>query len=137
MCQDRRRRRHRAARHRRPARGGPVDFSLSPKAEDYSARLTPLMTAHVSRAEPRYARQRAENEAAGRDHDLPAVVEELKEKARAAGLWNLFLPDISGLSNVEYAVLAEITGRSASIAPEALNCAAPDTGNMEILHMFG
>jgi acyl-CoA dehydrogenase len=64
-------------------------------------------------------------------------VEELNEKARAAGLWNLFLPDISGLSTVEYAVLAEITGRSPSIAPEALNCGAPDTGNMEILHMFG
>ena len=114
-----------------------MDFSLSPKAEDYLARLTDFMDARVKPAEEVYRRQRRESIAAGRPHDLPPVVEELKAAARDAGLWNLFLPDVSGLSVLDYAVLAEVTGRSAAIAPEALNCAAPDTGNMEILHMFG
>jgi acyl-CoA dehydrogenase len=71
------------------------------------------------------------------DHTVPPVVEKLKVEARERGLWNLFLPDVSGLTNVEYAQVAEITGRSIAIAPEAINCAAPDTGNMEVLHMFG
>jgi acyl-CoA dehydrogenase len=71
------------------------------------------------------------------DHVVPPVVERLKGEARERGLWNLFLPDVSGLTNVEYAQVAEITGRSIHIAPEAINCAAPDTGNMEVLHMFG
>ena len=71
------------------------------------------------------------------DHNLPPVVDKLKIEARERGLWNLFLPDISGLTNVEYAQVAEITGRSIHMAPEAINCAAPDTGNMEVLHMFG
>jgi acyl-CoA dehydrogenase len=114
-----------------------VDFSLSPKAEDYLARLTDFMATRVTPAEEVYRRQRQDSIAAGRPHDLPPVVEELKTAAREAGLWNLFLPDVSGLSVLDYAVLAEVTGRSAAIAPEALNCAAPDTGNMEILHMFG
>jgi acyl-CoA dehydrogenase len=114
-----------------------VDFSLSPKAEDYLSRLQDFMAAHVLPAEPVYAQQRRDAVAAGRLHDLPPVVEELKAAAQAAGLWNLFLPDVSGLSTLDYAVLAEVTGRSPAIAPEALNCGAPDTGNMEILHMFG
>jgi acyl-CoA dehydrogenase len=114
-----------------------VDFSLSPKAEDYLSRLNDFMAAHVLPAEPVYAQQRRDAIASGRPHDLPPVVEELKAAAQAAGLWNLFLPDVSGLSTLDYAVLAEVTGRSPAIAPEALNCAAPDTGNMEILHMFG
>ncbi|MGF2953490.1 acyl-CoA dehydrogenase family protein, partial [Mycobacterium sp. THU-M116] len=71
------------------------------------------------------------------DHTVPPVVEELKTKAKDRGLWNLFLPAESGLTNLEYAPLAELTGWSLELAPEALNCAAPDTGNMEILHMFG
>ena len=70
-------------------------------------------------------------------HAYPPVMEELKAEARELGLWNLFLPDISGLSNLDYAPVAEISGWSPVIAPEAINCAAPDTGNMEVLHMFG
>ncbi|HEY3688421.1 MAG TPA: acyl-CoA dehydrogenase family protein [Streptosporangiaceae bacterium] len=112
-----------------------MDFEPSAKAADYLARLNAFMDTHVHPAEAVYARQRA---AAGHDdHTLPPVVEELKAEARARGLWNLFLPDVSGLSVTDYAALAEVTGRSPDLAPEALNCAAPDTGNMEVLHMFG
>lgn len=92
------------------------------------------MDSHVYPAEAVYARQMAE---AGDPDFHPPVMEELKAEARRRGLWNLFLPDISGLTVLEYAPLAEITGRSPELAPEALNCSAPDTGNMEILHMFG
>ncbi|MEO3785096.1 acyl-CoA dehydrogenase family protein [Actinocorallia sp. B10E7] len=114
-----------------------MDFSLSERAADHLARLQDFMDAHVYPAEAVYETQRAELAAAGRPHDLPPVVEELKTEARKRGLWNLFLPDISGLSNTDYATLAELTGRSPALAPEAINCAAPDTGNMEVLHMFG
>jgi len=112
-----------------------MDFEPSAKAAEYLGRLQDFMTGHVYPAEAEYARQRA---AAGHDdHTLPPVVEELKARARERGLWNLFLPDVSGLSVTDYATLAEVTGRSPDLAPEALNCAAPDTGNMEVLHMFG
>ncbi|MHB1740013.1 MAG: acyl-CoA dehydrogenase family protein, partial [Actinomycetes bacterium] len=74
---------------------------------------------------------------AGRPHELPPVIAELKDQARAQDLWNLFLPSVSGLGVLDYAPIAELTGRSAEIAPEAFNCSAPDTGNMEILHYFG
>lgn len=114
-----------------------MDFSLSAKAENVLGRLREFMADQVYPAEETYAAQRAELAADGRIHELPAVVEDLKREARSRGLWNLFLPALSGLSNIEYAVLAEETGRSATLAPEAINCAAPDTGNMEILHMFG
>jgi acyl-CoA dehydrogenase len=114
-----------------------VDFALSPAAEDYSKRLNDFMDSHVYPAEPVYDEQRLELGAAGRTHHVPPVIEELKPIARERGLWNLFLPDVSGLTNVEYAHVAEITGRSVHIAPEAINCAAPDTGNMEVLHLFG
>jgi acyl-CoA dehydrogenase len=91
-------------------------------------------------AEAVYEHQRAQLKAAGKPHGLPAVVEELKVKARAQGLWNLFLPHSEdphhGLTVTEYATLAEITGWSPELAPEAINCAAPDTGNMELLDMF-
>src|SRR3954469_21516616 len=98
-------------------------------------RLSEFMDSHVYPAEPIYAEQR---ERAGRtDHTVPPIVEELKVEARKRDLWNLFLPDISGLTNLDYAPLAEVTGRSPVIAPEAINCAAPDTGNMEVLHLFG
>jgi acyl-CoA dehydrogenase len=114
-----------------------VDFAPSPRAAQMLALLQDFMTDQVTPAEPVYAAQRAELAAAGRPHDLPPVVEELKTTARAAGLWNLFLPDESGLSVTDYAPLAALTGRSPEIAPEAVNCNAPDTGNMEVLHLFG
>jgi acyl-CoA dehydrogenase len=114
-----------------------MDFSLSERAADHLARLQDFMDEHVYPAESVYDEQRAELIAAGRPHDLPPIVEELKAEARKRGLWNLFLPDVSGLSNTDYATLAELTGRSPALAPEAINCAAPDTGNMEVLHLFG
>ncbi len=99
------------------------------------------MEQKVLPAESIYHQQRAALIAAGEPHSLPAVVEVLKEAARARGLWNLFLPDSlepeHGLTVTDYAVLAELTGWSPEIAPEVLNCSAPDTGNMEVLHLFG
>ncbi|MBY0441416.1 MAG: acyl-CoA dehydrogenase family protein [Mycobacteriaceae bacterium] len=107
---------------------------MSAKAADYHQRLSAFMTAHVFPAEAEYHRYRS---AAGpQDHSVPPIVEKLKATAKEHQLWNLFLPAHSGLTNLEYAPLAELTGWSLEIAPEALNCAAPDTGNMEILHMF-
>ncbi len=80
-------------------------------------------------------------EASGDAHFHPPVLEELKDEARGRGLWNLFLParrsGAPGLTNAEYAPLAEIMGRSLGLAPEACNCSAPDTGNMEVLTRFG
>jgi acyl-CoA dehydrogenase len=112
-----------------------VDFAPSPKAQDYLDRLQAFMDEKVFPAEVEYERYR--NEKGRDDHTLPPVVEELKAEARSRGLWNLFLPDVSGLKNVEYAPLAELTGWASHIAPEAINCDAPNTGNMEVLHMFG
>jgi acyl-CoA dehydrogenase len=111
-----------------------MDFAMSAKATDYHKRLSAFMTEYVFPAEPDYDRYR--QEAGPDDHTVPPIVEDLKIKAKERGLWNLFLPAESGLTNLEYAPLAEQTGWSVEIAPEALNCAAPDTGNMEILHMF-
>jgi acyl-CoA dehydrogenase len=112
-----------------------VDFDLSPKATEYLARLQSFMDEKVFPAESSYEEYRREKGYG--DHTLPPVVEELKTEAKSRGLWNCFLPDVSGLSNVEYASLAELTGWSIHMAPEAINSAAPDTGNMEVLHMFG
>ena len=96
------------------------------------------MDNEVFPAENKYHQQREEFFKAGTPHKLPPVVEELKKKARAQGLWNLFLPHLDhGLTVTDYASLAEITGWSPDLAPEAINCAAPDTGNMELLDMFG
>ena len=114
-----------------------MDFEPSAKAKDYIARLTDFMDAHVYPAEPVYAEQLAGLEAEGRGHELPPIVQNLNVQAQERGLWNLFLPDESGLSVTDYAPLAEISGRSPHLAPEVLNCSAPDTGNMEVLHMFG
>jgi len=111
-----------------------MDFARSDKAQDYHQRLTDFMVEHVFPAEHAYDQYRLE---AGRDdHTVPPVVEELKKLARDRGLWNLFLPSESGLTNLEYSPLAELSGWSMELAPEALNCAAPDTGNMETLHLF-
>jgi hypothetical protein len=115
-----------------------MDFSLSPKAVGYIQRLSAFMREHVLPAEPEYCAQ-LQNLPEWRRWKQPPIMEILKAKARAAGLWNLFLPDKeygAGLTNVEYAPLAEITGRSL-IAPEVFNCNAPDTGNMEVLVKYG
>jgi len=118
-----------------------MDFTLSAKTIQYASKLQAFMDSEVFPAEAIYEKQRHELIASGKPHALPAVVEELKVKAKALGLWNLFLPHSTnphhGLSVAEYATLAEITGWSPEIAPEAINCAAPDTGNMELLDMFG
>ncbi len=111
-----------------------MDFAMSAKAQDYHKRLTAFMTEFVFPAEATYERHRAEK--GHDDHSVPPVIEELKALARERGLWNLFLPSVSGLTNTDYAPLAELTGWSMEIAPEATNCAAPDTGNMETLHLF-
>ena len=115
----------------------PMDLAPSERAAALRDDLLAFMDSHVYPAEPVYERQIEEG---GDPHKLPPVVEELKAEARRRGLWNLFLPDErwgAGLSNLEYAHLAEVTGRSPHIAPESLNCGAPDTGNMEVLAMFG
>ncbi|HEU5266777.1 MAG TPA: acyl-CoA dehydrogenase family protein [Jatrophihabitans sp.] len=109
-----------------------MDFELSPAAQETCERMWEFMREHVFPAEKVYDEWRAEHG----PHAHPPVVEELKAEARRRNLWNLFLPSLSGLSNVEYASVAEISGWSPVIAPEAINCQAPDTGNMETLHMF-
>ncbi|MFA5710643.1 acyl-CoA dehydrogenase family protein [Mycolicibacterium sp.] len=111
-----------------------MDFSLDSRTEELRADLLDFMDTHVYPAEAAFAEAEA-----GDSWERPAVMADLKREARRRGLWNLFLPHSplgAGLSNVQYAPLAEITGRSPNIAPEALNCAAPDTGNMELLSMF-
>ena len=115
-----------------------MDFSPSDKTREYASRLQAFMDNEILPAESIYHRQRHELAQAGQPHGRPAVIEELKVKAKALGLWNLFLPHYGhGLSVSDYATLAEITGWSPEIAPEVINCAAPDTGNMELLDMFG
>jgi acyl-CoA dehydrogenase len=113
-----------------------MHFGYDERTEELRGRLLAFMDSHVYPAEPVYAAQTA-----ARDDPwaAPPVVAELQAAAREAGLWNLFLPgeDGGGLTNLQYAPLAEITGRSPGLAPSALNCAAPDTGNMELLSMFG
>lgn len=110
-----------------------MDFELSPAAQDVCSRMWDFMLEEVFPAEQAYAAHRNEHG----QHAHPPIVETLKRSARRRGLWNLFLPSRSGLSNLEYAAVAEISGWSPVIAPEAINCQAPDTGNMEILHLFG
>jgi alkylation response protein AidB-like acyl-CoA dehydrogenase len=115
-----------------------VDFAHSERSQDLTRRLAAFMRDEVVPAESTYAA------ALSGSHDWrqwrqPPVMETLKAKARAAGLWNLFLPEPehgAGLSNVDYAPLAELMGRS-FIAPEVFNCSAPDSGNMEVLVRYG
>ncbi|GGU97285.1 acyl-CoA dehydrogenase [Streptomyces albospinus] len=120
-----------------------MDFAFDARTEELRHKLLAFMDEYVHPAEQTAHEQRA---ALASPWDTPAVVEELKAEARRQGLWNLFfvdqhsLPDEehgAGLTNLQYAPLAEITGRSPQLAPTALNCAAPDTGNMEVLAQFG
>ncbi|MFF0557237.1 acyl-CoA dehydrogenase family protein [Streptomyces sp. NPDC004266] len=114
-----------------------MDFAYDARTEELRAKLLAFMDEHVYPAEAVAEEQRAR---LASPWDAPPVVEELKAEARRQGLWNLFLPDEeygAGLTNLQYAPLAEITGRSPHLAPTALNCAAPDTGNMEVLAQFG
>ncbi|MGW3606324.1 acyl-CoA dehydrogenase family protein [Micromonospora sp. NPDC005161] len=110
-----------------------MDFSPSPRAAALMERMWDFMRTSVLPAEPVWAEQLARDG----EHSFPSVMEDLKREARSRDLWNLFLPDLSGLSNVDYAGVAEISGWSPVLAPEAINCQAPDTGNMETLHLFG
>ncbi len=116
---------------------GAVDFAPSATAAEITARMREFLDEHVLPAEPVYHAWRAARRGTPAEHERPPVVEELKAEARRRGLWNLFLPAVSGLSNLDYAPVAEISGWSPVIAPEAINCQAPDTGNMETLHRFG
>jgi alkylation response protein AidB-like acyl-CoA dehydrogenase len=118
-----------------------MDFTQSARTRDYAKRIRKFMRQRIRPVEEAYLREMAKG---GRDGDwttwkVSPIIEELKQAAKAEGLWNLFLPDPvhgSGLSNVEYASLAEEMGKS-FIASEIFNCSAPDTGNMEVLHQYG
>ena len=112
-----------------------MDFELSARSNDYLQRLGAFMDEHVYPNEQRYREERD----AGDRWEEPALIGELQQKARALGLWNLFLPDSThgaGLTNLEYAPLCEMMGRVVW-SPEVFNCAAPDTGNMETLERYG
>jgi acyl-CoA dehydrogenase len=116
-----------------------MDFDYSPRTKQLQARVHEFMAAHIYPNEARYRDDLEAATRAGRRWAPVAVIEELKPKARAAGLWNLFLPESeygAGLSNQEYAPLAEIMGR-VPWASEVFNCSAPDTGNMEVLVRYG
>ena len=107
----------------------------SARAQELRERLTAFMAEHIYPNEKTYQEQIE----TGDRWQVPAIMDELKAKARAAGLWNLFLPDRNygaGLTNLEYAPLCELMGRS-DMAPEVFNCSAPDTGNMEVLARYG
>jgi acyl-CoA dehydrogenase len=112
-----------------------LDLRPSPRALELREELVDFMHGHVFPAEHAYEEYR--DRVGPKDSTLPPVVEELKREARARGLWNLFLPAESGIGQLDYAGLAEITGWSLHLAPEATNGQAPDTGNMELLHLFG
>jgi acyl-CoA dehydrogenase len=114
-----------------------MDFAFDARTAELHEALTDFLDERVYPAEAVHAEQVA---SATDPWTRPAIIEELKTEARKRGLWNLFLPDPrygAGLTNVQYAPLAELTGHSPHLAPEALNCAAPDTGNMELLAEFG
>ena len=126
-----------------------MDFSYSPRTQDLQARLIAFMAEHVYPAEARYFAEIEANTAAGKRWTPLEVIEALKPKARAAGLWNLFLPPHAdgahgnsdaeftfGLSNQDYAPLAEIMG-AVPWSSEVFNCSAPDTGNMETIARYG
>ena len=113
-----------------------MHFEFNDKTKKLIEQVTAFLEDHIIPNEKVYEQQ---IEASGNKHHHPEILEELKAKAKAQGLWNLFLPDPrygAGLTNLEYAPLCEVMGRSL-IAPEIFNCNAPDTGNMEILAEFG
>ena len=116
-----------------------MDFAPDARTTELAERLEEFLAEWVLPAEPVLEEQVEAARAAGDPWKRPPVVEELKAEARSRALWNLFLPGEhgAGLTNAQYAPLAEITGRSPFLAPEAVNCAAPDTGNMEVLTEFG
>ncbi len=112
-------------------------FELSERGQEYRDKMLAFMDEHVYPAEAVYQQQMHDS---GDPNHHPQILEDLKAEARSRGLWNLFHPHPEwgpGLTNLEYAHLAEITGRSIEIAPESINCNAPDTGNMEVLTLFG
>ena len=115
-----------------------MDFTFDAKTEELRAGLLDFMDRHVYPAEPVFHEQLGQLTDKWAWDSVP-VLAELRAEARRRGLWNLFLPGEhgAGLTNLQYAPLAEITGRSGHLAPAALNCSAPDTGNMEVLAMFG
>ena len=116
-----------------------MNFDYSPKVKELQARLTAFMDEHIYPNEAAFHAEVDANRAAGNAWVATRIMEELKGKARAAGLWNLFLPESelgAGLTNLEYAPLCEIMGR-VHWAPEVFNCSAPDTGNMEVLARYG
>ena len=117
-----------------------MDFQHSERSLELQERVRAFLDSHVYPAEHAFETQAAQNRAAGTPFRTPDVLASLKDEARKLGLWNLFLPDDrfgAGLSVLDYAPIAELSGRSAALAPEAMNCSAPDTGNMELIAMFG
>ncbi|XP_066263889.1 acyl-CoA dehydrogenase family member 11-like isoform X3 [Branchiostoma lanceolatum] len=104
----------------------------SPKGQELRNRVRAFLEQHVAPAFKTFEEQVAKDRWAA-----PPIVDEIRAKAKAAGLWNLFLPDVSGLSVLDYAFIAEETGRYMPLGPEAFNCQAPDTGNMETIHLYG
>jgi acyl-CoA dehydrogenase len=116
-----------------------MDFAYDARTEELRGQLQAFIHEHIRPAEPIFEEQAVKMASEGRGWERPPVMDDLKAKARNRGLWNLFLahhPEGAGLTNLQYAPLAELSGRS-FLTPEALNCAAPDTGNMEVLAEFG
>ena len=117
-----------------------MDFGSTPAPRSCASSCSPSWTSTSTRPSRSSPSRSPRREPGRASWQRPAVIDELKAEARRQGLWNLFLPrhpSGAGLTNLQYAPLAEITGRSPALAPEALNCAAPDTGNMEVLAEFG
>ena len=116
-----------------------MEFEYSDRCKDYLKRVSEFMDAYVYEGYETYRRQHEEFGPGEGRWKIPPIIEELKDKAKEAGLWNMFHPEPEwgpGLSNADYAPIAELTGRC-HIAPEVFNCAAPDTGNMEVLMKYG
>ncbi|CAH6777805.1 Acad11 [Phodopus roborovskii] len=111
-------------------------FAQTRRGQEVLAKVKQFMRQHIFPAEKEVAEYYAQNENSVEKWKHPLVIEKLKEMAKAEGLWNMFLPAVSGLSQLDYALIAEETGKC-FFAPDVFNCQAPDTGNMEVLHMYG